>query len=101
VLSGHTHLFEILSFEHGRPPQIVAGDGGTDLAQAIPTSMNGMTIRGLTVSGSEMRHEFGYTLLNKSGKGWKLELKNPSDVTLVSCEIEGDHVVFPRIGPNK
>jgi Calcineurin-like phosphoesterase len=98
VLSGHTHLFEILSFEHGRPPQIVAGDGGTDLAQALPVSMNGTTIRGLTVSGSETRHEFGYTLLNKSGKGWKLELKNPSDVTLVSCGIEGDHVVFPRVG---
>jgi hypothetical protein len=97
VLSGHTHLFEILSFESGRPPQIVAGDGGTDLAQAIPTSMNGTIIRGLTVSGSETRHEFGYTLLNKSGKGWKLELKNPSDVTLVSCGIEGDRVIFPRV----
>jgi hypothetical protein len=98
VLSGHTHLFEILSFEHGRPPQIVAGDGGTDLAQAIPASMNGMTIRGLTISGSETRREFGYTLLNKSAAGWKLELKNPADVTLVSCGIEGDHVVFPGAG---
>jgi predicted phosphodiesterase len=97
ILSGHTHLFEILSFEHGRPPQIVAGDGGTDLAQALPASVNGMTIRGLTVSGSETRHEFGYTLLNKTAKGWSLELKNPADVTLVTCDIEGDHVVFPRI----
>jgi hypothetical protein len=101
VLSGHTHLFEILSFGHGRPPQIVAGDGGTDLAQAIPVSMNGMTIRGLTVSGSESRHEFGYTLLNKSAKGWNLELKNPSDGTLVSCGIEGDHVIFPRAVSSK
>jgi hypothetical protein len=96
ILSGHTHLFEILSFEHGRPPQIVAGDGGTDLAQALPASVNGMLIRGLTISGSETRHEFGYTLLNKTAKGWNLELKNPADVTLVTCDIEGDHVVFPH-----
>ena len=101
VLSGHTHLFEILSFEHGRPPQIVAGDGGTDLAQALPASMNGMAIHGLTVSGSESRHEFGYTLLNKSAKGWKVELKNQSDVTLVSCGIEGDHVIFPGATSNR
>ncbi|HEX4593809.1 MAG TPA: metallophosphoesterase [Bryobacteraceae bacterium] len=101
VLSGHTHLFEILSFGHSRPPQIVAGDGGTDLAQAIPTTMNGMKIRGLTVSGSETRHEFGYTLLNRSATGWKLELKNPSDVTLVSCGIQGDHVNFPPVRSNK
>jgi hypothetical protein len=96
ILSGHTHLFEVLSFEHGRPPQIVAGDAGTDLAQALPASVNGMTIRGLTVSGSETRHEFGYTLLNKTAKGWNLELKNPADATLVTCDIEGDHVVFPH-----
>jgi hypothetical protein len=63
--------------------------------------MNGMTIRGLTISGGESRHEFGYTLLNKSAKGWKLELKNPSDVTLVSCGIEGDHVVFPPAVSNR
>ena len=96
ILSGHTHLFEILSFEHGRPPQIVAGDGGTDLAQALPASVNGMTIRGLTISGSETRHEFGFTLLNKTAKGWNLELKNPAGVTLVTCDIEGDHVVSPH-----
>jgi hypothetical protein len=60
-----------------------------------------MTIRGLTISGSETRHEFGYTLLNRSGKGWKVELKNPLDVTLVSCGIEGDHVAFPGVVSKK
>jgi len=101
VLSGHTHLFEILSFEHGRPPQIVAGDGGTGLATAIPISMNGVTIRGLSVSASESKHEFGYTLLNKTPQGWNLQLKNPADETLVTCSIEGDRVLFPSVASSK
>ena len=94
ILSGHTHLFEILSFEHGRPPQVVAGDGGTDMALAIPVSVKGMTIRGVTIAAGETRHEFGYTVLNKVHKGWKLELKNPSSRTLVTCRIEGERVIF-------
>jgi predicted phosphodiesterase len=96
VLSGHTHLFEILSFGHGRPPQIVAGDGGTELATALPRSMNGTTIRGLMVAASQSRHEFGYTLLSKTRKGWKLQLRNLVDQRLVSCSIQSGRVVFPK-----
>jgi hypothetical protein len=96
VLSGHTHLFEILSFGHSRPPQIVAGDGGTDLATALPGSMNGVPINGLMVALSQSKHEFGYTLLHKTRNGWKLQLKNPADKILVSCSIEGGGLVFPK-----
>src|SRR5579871_2797342 len=32
ILSGHVHLFELVSFNHDRPPKLVAGDGGTDMA---------------------------------------------------------------------
>ena len=94
ILSGHTHLFEALSFDHGRPPQIVAGDGGADMAIAIPFSVKGITIRGVTIAAGETKHEFGYTLLNRAGKGWKLESKNPAGRTLVTCGIEGERVVF-------
>ena len=94
ILSGHTHLFEALSFEHGRPPQIIAGDGGTEMAIAIPASVNGMTIRGVAIAAGRDKHEFGYTLLNKSRRGWKLELKNPLNRNILTCRIEGERVIF-------
>src|SRR5262249_36006580 len=41
VLSGHIHLFELLSFdataEFLRPPQLIVGDSGTELDPAITT----------------------------------------------------------------
>jgi len=39
ILSGHVHLFELLSYDHGRPTQLVAGDGGTNLAMALEGSV--------------------------------------------------------------
>jgi Calcineurin-like phosphoesterase len=87
VLSGHIHLFEVLSFGQGRPLQIVAGDGGTNLAQPVPEKVNGMEIHGIMVGASESKHEFGYTLLTKRGSGWDLELKNPQGGTRVKCRI--------------
>jgi predicted phosphodiesterase len=96
ILSGHTHLFEIVSFDHGRPPQIVAGDGGTDLEQPILTSPNGMTVHGLAISASQAKHEFGYTVLGRTAAGWSVELKGAAGRTLVTGRIEGGRVIFPK-----
>lgn len=96
ILSGHTHLFEIIGFDHGRPPQIVAGDGGTDLAEAITKSVNGMQVHGLAISASDTKHEFGYTLLSKDATGWEVALKSATGLTLLTCRIEGERVIFPQ-----
>ena len=96
ILSGHTHLFEIIGFDRGRPPQIVAGDGGTYLEEPILASVNGMTAHGLTISASETKHEFGYTVLSKVATGWNVELKASSGLPLVICRIEGGRVIFPK-----
>jgi hypothetical protein len=96
ILSGHTHLFEIIGFDHERPPQIVAGDGGTDLAEAIPKSVTGMQVHGLAISASETKHEFGYTVLRRDAAAWKVELKSAAGLTLLTCRMEGKRVIFPK-----
>jgi hypothetical protein len=78
VLSGHIHLFELLSFDHGRPAQVVAGDGGTDLAMPIRTSVNGSLVHGASIVTAGSQHEFGYTLLTKGSGNWTLALKSRS-----------------------
>ena len=92
VLAGHTHLFEILSYSGGRPPQIVAGDAGTSLAAKIQTDLKGETVFGMQVESGTSRHEFGFTMLERKKRRWDLALKNPSDKTLASCKIQGKAV---------
>lgn len=89
VLSGHTHVFELLSYGTQRPLQIVAGDAGTGLDKGVPHQINGADIYGVMVEQSEDEDEFGYTLLNKSANGWTLSLQDPKTKELLNCSIDG------------
>jgi hypothetical protein len=89
VLSGHTHLFELLSYGTDRPLQIVAGDAGTKLDKAAHGQTSGIQIYGLMVQQSDDEEEFGYTVLNKSGAGWSLSLRTPKSKEMLNCGIEG------------
>jgi len=89
ILSGHVHLFEYVSVDHGRPPQVVAGDGGTQMSVPIEMSMKGTQIRGASVMGSRSRQQFGYTMLTREGSHWHLELKDQRQNVLVSCSVPG------------
>ncbi len=89
VLAGHTHLFEILSFSNGLPPQIVAGDAGTTLAGKIGKDLKGETVFGTQVASGTSRHEFGVTMLERKQKRWNVALRNPANKTLASCKIDG------------
>jgi hypothetical protein len=89
ILSGHIHLFEYVSVDHGRPPQLVAGDGGTQMDVPIEISMKDTTIRGARINGSRIKEVFGYTMLIREGKHWHLELKDQRQKVLVSCTVPG------------
>ena len=89
ILSGHVHLFEFVSLDGGYPPQLVAGDGGTEMAIPIEIPMNGTQIQGASVRESQSERQFGYTSLTKNGEGWRLELKNRRKEVLVSCSTSG------------
>ncbi len=89
ILSGHVHLFEYVSVDHGRPPQLVAGNGGTRMSVPIQISMKGIQIRGASVMGSRSQQKFGYTMLSREGNVWHLELKDQRQSVLVSCTLPG------------
>jgi hypothetical protein len=85
VLSGHVHLFELLSFDCDRPVQLVAGDGGTNMAAPLQDTMKGIAVQGATVVASESQRQFGYTMLTRNGSSWRLTLKNRSRDALLRC----------------
>jgi hypothetical protein len=87
ILSGHVHLFELFSYDHGRPTQLVAGDGGTNLASALQGPMRGLVVDGASVLAGQNQRQFGYSLLTRHGKTWDLMLKNRVRHVLVDCTI--------------
>src|ERR1019366_1558692 len=89
ILSGHIHLFELVILDHARPPQLVAGGGGTNLAAPIAASLTGPAVLGSTVVASQSQRQFGYTVLDKLGNTWQLTLKNQNRDVLFSCSLFG------------
>ncbi len=89
IVSGHTHLFELLSFDQGRPPQLVAGDGGTEMAMALPDQIAGLKLRGATLLSGQDAHEFGYTILTRIANGWQLTLTSAAGRAIKSAMLPG------------
>jgi hypothetical protein len=88
IVSGHTHLFELLSFDHGRPTQLVAGDGGTEMALPLPAEIDGMKLRGATLLSGQHLQEFGYTALTKTTHGWQLALTSTAGQVIQSATLK-------------
>ena len=87
ILSGHTHLFELLSFDGGRPVQLVAGDGGTEMAMPIPARVSGLSLKGATLISAQDAREFGYTTLRKAASGWQLTLTSTAGRAIESATV--------------
>ena len=50
ALSGHMHIFELLSFADRRAPQFIVGTGGTLLDPKIDRRLEGVTVGGAKIS---------------------------------------------------
>ena len=87
VVAGHVHLFELLIFDHGRPPQLVAGDGGTEMAIPIRASLDGSQVQGAKVVMSGSEHAYGYTVLHRDAGHWGLSLKSRSGDVLFTYSL--------------
>jgi hypothetical protein len=87
ILSGHIHVFEFVTLDGAYPPQVVAGDGGTDLALPFTSSVHGVGIRGASVQSGQSLDQFGYTFLTRKGSTWQLSLMNHSHKPLLTCSV--------------
>jgi len=87
VLSGHIHIFELLSFPGSRPAQLVAGDGGTNLAVPIQGSIDGLSVQGVRIGAGQTQSQFGYTRFARHGKTWDVSLQNRAGEPLIRCNL--------------
>lgn len=89
IVSGHVHLFELLSFDGDVPPALVAGQGGTDLAKPIETPLVGTRMDNVKVVAGRSEHQFGYTMVTRESAGWHVALTGVDDRVLAECDIRG------------
>lgn len=89
IVAGHTHLFELLSFGAARPTQLVIGNGGTGLANAIKAKLTGKSIGDATVVNGTTFHDFGYAVMTPlaGASGWRMQMRDAGGVERLSCEL--------------
>ena len=77
VLSGHMHRFQAVSFDSGRPPQLIVGGGGGELSPYLPKGPFTTTVDQESASGVS-RDAFGYmrAMIEPAGS-WRGEVVNP------------------------
>ena len=78
----------MLTFDQGRPTQLVAGDGGTEMAMPLPSEIAGLKLRGATLLSGQDAHVFGYTALTRTAEGWRLALTDTSGKVIQSAGLK-------------
>ena len=89
AISGHTHLFEVMTYTGGPLPQVVVGDSGVELSRKVPKSLSDCklsTVTGfLQLSTLDSRDKFGFGIVNASGS--KLDVYKSDGTRALKCDI--------------
>jgi hypothetical protein len=90
VLTGHIHLGEVLSFTGGRPPQIVAGIGGTKLLPDITAELTDTMLDGERITHATIVAAHGFmTFELKQPRSWIITMRNAAGEPSAVCELSG------------
>ncbi len=81
LLTGHVHLFEMLTLTNGRPNQWVFGGGGTELDPGITDQLlddNPQVLQelGITKQDVNILHEVSFGVMESADCGWNVTVKD-------------------------
>jgi Calcineurin-like phosphoesterase len=92
-LSGHHHVFQVLSYVENLPAQIVVGHGGDYLNKGRSGDPAGWVINGVTVrSGVHQTGKFGFAMLEPSASkagSWQITNYDQTGKPLQRCDVAG------------
>ena len=82
----HIHLAQILGFGgSGRPPQLIIGNGGTQLVPGVPAIHE---IDGEAIQTQWVLNQFGYALMSKpGGREWQISFFDQDGYELEVCRL--------------
>jgi len=103
MLAGHIHSFEVINYDSGVPPQILAGHGGDNL-DPTPLNLKGAAFQGnsgvhvkdgLSVGG------FGFLMMTKTQDGWGIDLHRVDGTVEGHCAFAKGRVDCPGLVPRQ
>lgn len=87
TVAGHIHFFQAVDFGGSRPPQLVVGTGGDNLARVPPLSVVGSEINGHKVVNSVTYSGFAYIVWDRTGSLWIGTLFDADGKMLNHCRL--------------
>jgi Calcineurin-like phosphoesterase len=87
TVAGHIHFFQAVDFGGSRPPQLVVGTGGDNLAMVPPLSVVGSDINGRKVVNSVAYSGFAYMVWDRTGNLWLGTLFDVDGKVLSHCRL--------------
>jgi len=94
LLSGHFHLFEMVSYATAQPTQIVSGNGGTSADVPLPRDLpTGATpAPGAVIDSIVATNRYGYLTLERDteateGGAWRMQSRDREGRVLTTCTL--------------
>jgi Calcineurin-like phosphoesterase len=84
MLSGHMHLLELSSFSDNVLPQLVVGNGGTDLDHPEPEAPT-EPVAGRTVTDFFAHDDFGWIAATHDGGKWTFDIRDQYGKSIAVC----------------
>jgi hypothetical protein len=89
ILSGHLHLFEVVSYVEDFPAQIISGHGGDYLDPFPPKKFDGVAINDVTVEvGRSAPPVFGFATLQRGEGEWIVTGYDAHATSLIRCRMQ-------------
>ncbi len=90
LLSGHVHLFEVVSFSTPQPAQFVSGNGGDwiDTPLPIPLAPGVVPAPGAVISGIVATNRFGFMTMERDGARWRMIAHDRDGTPQVECTLD-------------
>lgn len=91
LIGAHLHLAEVLSFAKQRPPQLIVGNGGTQLVPETepPDHIDGLPIRNLQVI-----YQYGFVTMQAAMRDdWSITFRDREGRAIKPCLFSDNNVV--------
>ena len=89
LLSGHVHLFEVVSFSTPHPSQFVSGIGGDwiDTPLPLPLAANVTPAPAAVVSVIVATNRFGFMTMQRDGSRWTMTARDIDGKPMTTCTL--------------
>ncbi|HET7031795.1 MAG TPA: metallophosphoesterase [Casimicrobiaceae bacterium] len=101
LLSGHVHLFEVVTFATPQPPQFVTGNGGDwiDTPLPVPLPPGTTPAPGAVVAGIVASNRFGFMTIERDGARWRMIAHDVRGSPMTSCTLSERRATCDPIAP--